>query len=136
MLYFILYLIHPFSGEHYYKYNSDTDRVVDGWPRLIKEDFGPKPGETEAIPDNIDTVFFDIRDKNIYFFKNEYVSIESIWEILMYRMKTVMKIRRRNHFSKIKHLYTEVRTHLEINFADIRKIMSVFSVLFFSICWS
>lgn len=62
------------SGEHYYKYDSENDRVMEKWPRLIKDDFGPKPGETEGIPDNIDSIFFDTRDKNIYFFKNDYVS--------------------------------------------------------------
>nr|KAG5688239.1 hypothetical protein BaRGS_034281 [Batillaria attramentaria] len=64
-----------FKGEHYYKYNSEHDVVYDGWPRLISEHFGPKPGETEGIPDNIDTVFFDMRDKNIYFFKGDTVYV-------------------------------------------------------------
>ncbi|CAG5116421.1 unnamed protein product [Candidula unifasciata] len=64
-----------FKGEHYYKYDSEKDRVVEGWPKLIKDGFGPKPGETEGIPDNIDSVFFDTRDKNVYFFKNDYVYV-------------------------------------------------------------
>lgn len=64
-----------FKGQHYYKYDSEKDRVVEGWPRLIKDDFGPKPGETEGIPDNIDSVFFDTRDKNLYFFKNDEVYV-------------------------------------------------------------
>ncbi|XP_055878666.1 matrix metalloproteinase-21-like [Biomphalaria glabrata] len=64
-----------FKGEYYYKYNSDKDSVVEGWPRLIKDDFGPKAGETESIPDNIDSVFFDLRDRNLYFFKNDEVYV-------------------------------------------------------------
>ena len=65
----------PFSGEHYYKYDNANDKVYKGWPRLIRDDFGPKPGQTEGIPDNLDTVFFDMRDKNIYFFKDGMVRI-------------------------------------------------------------
>lgn len=48
--------------------------MYDGWPRLITEDFGPKPDETEGIPANIDTVYFDMRDRNLYFFKGDMVS--------------------------------------------------------------
>ncbi|CAG5125753.1 unnamed protein product, partial [Candidula unifasciata] len=60
-----------FKGEHYYMYDSQNDRVVDGWPKRIKDDFGPKSGTTDSIPSNIDSVFFDTRDKNVYFFKND-----------------------------------------------------------------
>lgn len=64
-----------FKGELYYKYDSENDRVYDGWPRLITEDFGPKPDETEGIPANIDTVYFDMRDRNLYFFKGDMVYV-------------------------------------------------------------
>ncbi|KAH9520135.1 Matrix metalloproteinase-21 [Bulinus truncatus] len=64
-----------FKGKYYYKYDSEKDRVVEGWPRLIKEDFGPKAGEGESIPDNIDSVFFDNRDKSLYFFKDDEVYV-------------------------------------------------------------
>ncbi|XP_048746011.2 matrix metallopeptidase-21-like isoform X2 [Ostrea edulis] len=64
-----------FKGEHYYKYDSESDQVYDGWPRLITEDFGPKPEETEGIPPNIDTVYFDMRDRNLYFFKGDMVYV-------------------------------------------------------------
>ncbi|XP_069139651.1 matrix metallopeptidase-21-like [Argopecten irradians] len=66
-----------FKGENYYKYNSEADLVYDGWPRLIRDDFGPKPGEegAEGVPDHLDSVFFDMRDRNIYFFKGELVYV-------------------------------------------------------------
>ncbi|KAL8623615.1 hypothetical protein ACOMHN_051057 [Nucella lapillus] len=64
-----------FKGEHYYKYDNDNDRVYEGWPRLISDRFGPKPGQSEGIPNNLDTVFFDMRDKNIYFFKDDMVYV-------------------------------------------------------------
>lgn len=54
--------------------------MYDGWPRLITEDFGPKPDETEGIPANIDTVYFDMRDRNLYFFKGDMVSQMCVWE--------------------------------------------------------
>ncbi|KAK3595878.1 hypothetical protein CHS0354_014708 [Potamilus streckersoni] len=64
-----------FKGDKYYKYQSEEDRVYDGWPRLIQDDFGPKPGQTESIPSNLNSVFFDMRDKNLYFFKDEWVYV-------------------------------------------------------------
>ena len=67
--------IHLCTGTQYYKYNSEADEVYEGWPRLISDDFGPKDDQSEGVPDNLDSVFFDMRDRNIYFFKGEYVSI-------------------------------------------------------------
>ncbi|XP_076461306.1 matrix metalloproteinase-21-like [Babylonia areolata] len=64
-----------FQGDHYYKYNSENDTVYDGWPRRIADDFGPKPGQSVGIPNNLDSVFFDMRDKNIYFFKDDKVYV-------------------------------------------------------------
>ncbi|XP_059176612.1 matrix metallopeptidase-21-like [Physella acuta] len=67
---FTPYFSYFFKGEYYYKYDSSKDHVVAGWPRKISEDFGPKAGLTESVPDHLDTVFYDLRDKNIYFFKD------------------------------------------------------------------
>ncbi|RUS90963.1 hypothetical protein EGW08_001267 [Elysia chlorotica] len=64
-----------FKGEHYYKYNSVNDTVEKGWPKLISEGFGPKPGGTVGVPSNIDSVFFDKRDLYIYFFKGDDVYV-------------------------------------------------------------
>lgn len=64
-----------FKGEYAYKYNSEKDEVYEGWPKLIQDEFGPKAGETDTIPNNLDTVFFDVRDKNLYFFKNDMVYV-------------------------------------------------------------
>lgn len=64
-----------FKGEYYYKYDSYNDTVVKSWPRLISEDFGPKPGQSVGIPNNIDSVFFDSRDGNSYFFKDNDVYV-------------------------------------------------------------
>ena len=57
-----------------YKYDSVHDRVVDGYPLKISYEYGPKSGHNESVPAFVDSVFFDMRDKNIYFFKNDYVS--------------------------------------------------------------
>ncbi|GFO13658.1 matrix metalloproteinase-21 [Plakobranchus ocellatus] len=64
-----------FKDKYYYKYNSDSDSVERSWPKLISEDFGPKPGQTVGVPDYLDSVFFDLRDKNIYFFKDDMVYV-------------------------------------------------------------
>ncbi|ESO91057.1 hypothetical protein LOTGIDRAFT_122269 [Lottia gigantea] len=64
-----------FKGEKFYAYDSDEDSVLEGYPKDIKEGFGPMEGKTDVIPDNIDTVYFDMRDKNLYFFKHDMVYI-------------------------------------------------------------
>ncbi|XP_041371054.1 matrix metalloproteinase-21-like [Gigantopelta aegis] len=64
-----------FKDDNVYKYDSINDRVVDGYPQKIAVKYRPKSGQNESIPDSIDSVFFDMRDKNIYFFKNEYVYV-------------------------------------------------------------
>jgi carbonic anhydrase len=63
-----------FQGEYYYLYSAESDGVEPGWPKKIADDFKAKPGQSERIPDNIDTVYFDYRDQNYYFFKGEWVS--------------------------------------------------------------
>ncbi|XP_050396044.1 matrix metallopeptidase-21 [Patella vulgata] len=64
-----------YKGEDYYAYNSETDSVMDGYPKKIKDDFGPMADQTESIPNNIDTVYFDMRDRNLYFFKHDMVYV-------------------------------------------------------------
>lgn len=62
------------SGEDYFLYNSEEDKVYDGGTGKISEKFGPKKGQDIGVPDNLDTAYFDKRDKNIYFFKGDTVS--------------------------------------------------------------
>ncbi|XP_013785656.2 matrix metalloproteinase-21-like [Limulus polyphemus] len=63
-----------FKGRHYYLYNSAEDKVAPGYPREISKDFRGIPGSRfPSIPSNIDAVFFDQRDSNLYFFKGKYV---------------------------------------------------------------
>jgi len=64
---------HVHAGRVYYKYNDETDYVVDGYPRYISQDFGPRPNSTDAIPDNLDAVWFDSFSSLLYFFKGEWV---------------------------------------------------------------
>ncbi|XP_046372126.2 matrix metallopeptidase-21-like [Haliotis rufescens] len=64
-----------FKGEDFYRYDNDNDKVFDGYPKKISEGFPAKEGSEDRIPDNLDAVFFDLRDKNIYFFKDEYVYV-------------------------------------------------------------
>ena len=78
------FLIHRYSkhkhvnlditGDRYYQYNSEDDKVYDGGTGKISEKFGPKKGQVESVPDNLDSVYFDMRDRNIYFFKGDVVS--------------------------------------------------------------
>ncbi|XP_068205870.1 matrix metalloproteinase-21-like isoform X2 [Palaemon carinicauda] len=66
-----------FKGEFYYVFDPTTSKVVAGYPRRIAQDFhGPptaKHRNPKAIPNNIDTVYFDKRDENLYFFKGKKV---------------------------------------------------------------
>lgn len=67
-----------FPGEHYYVYDPRTEKVAPGYPRRIAHDFHgpptPKRPKGRIIPSNIDTVYFDKRDGNLYFFKGKKVS--------------------------------------------------------------
>ena len=63
------------ADDQYYLYDDENDRVMDGWPRKIAEDFGPKANCSETVPNNLDAVYYDRRDKLIYFFKGKWVSI-------------------------------------------------------------
>jgi matrix metalloproteinase-21 len=70
-----------FSGDSYYKYDDDVDRVAVGYPRKISADFGPKPNGSDVIPNNLDAVLFDNRDSMLYFFKGDWVWIYNSQEI-------------------------------------------------------
>ncbi|XP_037777210.1 matrix metalloproteinase-21-like [Penaeus monodon] len=66
-----------FKGEHYYMIDPETRNVLPGFPRRIAHDFhGPRTAKKphpKAIPSNLDAVYFDIRDENLYFFKGRKV---------------------------------------------------------------
>ncbi|KAL8587048.1 hypothetical protein ACOMHN_023438 [Nucella lapillus] len=64
-----------FKGKYSYRYNNENDTVHDGWPHLIQEDFPTKPGQSEGIPNNLDSVFFDWRNRLVYFFKDDTVYV-------------------------------------------------------------
>lgn len=59
--------------DNVYKYDNQNDKLYEGWPKKIRDVFKGKTSD-DVIPDNLDTVFFDLRDKNLYFFKNDMVS--------------------------------------------------------------
>lgn len=63
------------ADDSYYKYSSETDSVVPGYPRLISQDFGPGPESNEFIPSHIDAVFFNNSDNMLYFFKDNWVGL-------------------------------------------------------------
>ncbi|XP_014680153.1 PREDICTED: matrix metalloproteinase-21-like [Priapulus caudatus] len=66
--------VYFFKGHQYWKYDSENDKVFEKYPRNISEDFRAPPGSNSpSIPNNIDTVFFDRRDGNLYFFKGDKV---------------------------------------------------------------
>ncbi|XP_064484349.1 matrix metalloproteinase-21-like [Ornithodoros turicata] len=59
-----------FKGRHYYLYNNTSDQTAPGYPRNITDDFRAIAGTAfPNIPSYLDSVFFDKRDGNIYFFK-------------------------------------------------------------------
>jgi len=61
------------AGSVYYKFNDNTNQVVDGYPRRISQDFAARPNSTDSIPDNLDAVWFDSVSSLLYFFKGEWV---------------------------------------------------------------
>lgn len=63
-----------FKGRHYYLYNNSNDQSVPGYPRNITDDFRAIPGTGfPNIPGYLDSVFFDKRDRNLYFFRGSLV---------------------------------------------------------------
>ncbi|XP_071551072.1 uncharacterized protein [Panulirus ornatus] len=62
-----------FKDAYYYVYDPVAESVAPGYPRRIAQDFhGPptsKRPQGRTIPNKIDTVYFDKRDENLYFFK-------------------------------------------------------------------
>lgn len=61
------------TGDMYYKYADNLDRVASGYPRKIADDFGPKSDSFEGVPNDVDAVWFDMNDAMLYFFKDEWV---------------------------------------------------------------
>ncbi|XP_022242340.1 matrix metalloproteinase-21-like [Limulus polyphemus] len=63
-----------FKGPYYYKYDNGKHSVIEGYPKSIKANFRSIQGSRfPNIPGNIDSVFFDQRDGNLYFFKGKFV---------------------------------------------------------------
>ncbi|XP_045132471.1 matrix metalloproteinase-21-like [Portunus trituberculatus] len=66
-----------FKGDQYYVYDPRKQGIAPGYPRRIAQDFhGPptaKRPRGRTIPNKIDTVYFDKRDENLYFFKGKKV---------------------------------------------------------------
>lgn len=66
-----------FQGANYYLYDPQLKRVAAGYPRRIAQDFHgpptPKRPMGRTIPSDIDSVYFDKRDENLYFFKGKKV---------------------------------------------------------------
>ncbi|KAK8743861.1 hypothetical protein OTU49_001301, partial [Cherax quadricarinatus] len=64
-----------FQGANYYLYDPQLKRVAAGYPRRIAQDFHgpptPKRPMGRTIPSDIDSVYFDKRDENLYFFKGK-----------------------------------------------------------------
>ena len=70
-----IFNVPTFSGELIYKYNNEKDELYEGWPKKIEEVYKPmKDSHSDHVPKNLDTIFFDMRDKNIYFFKDDMVN--------------------------------------------------------------
>lgn len=64
-----------FLGHKFWLYNSVEDKVSSGYPKDISSEFRAIPGsDFPNIPGNIDSVYFDKRDGNLYFFKGNMVS--------------------------------------------------------------
>ena len=64
----------------FYMYDSNTDNVKQGFPKKISEYFGGQNSSSDTIPDNLDSVFFNLRTKHLQFFKDDYVS--KTWQSL------------------------------------------------------
>ncbi|CAL1268580.1 unnamed protein product [Larinioides sclopetarius] len=59
-----------FKGHRFWLYNSAEDKVASGYPKNISSEFRAIPGsDFPNIPGNLDSIFFDKRDGNLYFFK-------------------------------------------------------------------
>ncbi|GFU45318.1 matrix metalloproteinase-21 [Nephila pilipes] len=63
-----------FKGQKFWLYNSAEDKVAAGYPKNISSEFKAIPdSDYPNIPGNLDSVFFDKRDGNLYFFKGNLV---------------------------------------------------------------
>lgn len=74
-----------FLGQRFWLYNSAEDKVEAGYPKNISQEFRAIPGtDFPKIPGNIDSVFFDKRDGNLYFFKGNMVRLYSSFIIIYF----------------------------------------------------
>ena len=72
----VIIIFHFFiAANKFYIFDSDTDKVQRGM--TISDYFGPRNDSSEAIPGNLDSVFFDISSQQLQFFKGEWVSSET-----------------------------------------------------------
>ncbi|XP_042898572.1 matrix metalloproteinase-21 isoform X2 [Parasteatoda tepidariorum] len=63
-----------FKGHKFWIYNSAEDKVASGYPKNISSEFRAIKGSSfPNIPGNLDSIFFDKRDGNLYFFKGHTV---------------------------------------------------------------
>ncbi|KAG1681472.1 Matrix metalloproteinase-21 [Nymphon striatum] len=61
-------------GSQYWLFDSKSNSIRKGYPRKIQEDFrAPRGVRKPAIPRKIDAAFFNDKDENLYFFKNDQV---------------------------------------------------------------
>lgn len=64
------------TGDRYYKYDNINRAVTNTSGHLISEGWKAREDDDtpHRIPDNIDTAYFDKRDRNVYFFKGDMVN--------------------------------------------------------------
>ena len=67
--YFIQTLL--FKRDLVYLYNDERNHVEHTY--TIQDYFPTKEGESESIPNNIDAVYSDVRNDNLFFLKGDYV---------------------------------------------------------------
>ena len=63
-----------FTDDKYYEYSDIYDEVKPNGTKYISDRFGPKPGSTTTVPNNLNSVLFDPRNDHLFFFKDEWVS--------------------------------------------------------------
>lgn len=63
------------AGDYYVEYDVEKDEVMIGYPHKIRDDFSPDNASAEGIPDNLDSVHYDMVTKKMLFFKGDYVSM-------------------------------------------------------------
>ncbi|KAG7158678.1 Matrix metalloproteinase-21-like [Homarus americanus] len=82
-----------FIGDSYYVFDPVSGRVAPGYPRHIAQDFhGPPTSKRplgRTIPSDIDTVYFDKRDENLYFFKGK--KGHMFWEMVTFNAHDLLR---------------------------------------------